>query len=159
MTETTRLQLELADALGATQAVRAAAAEAAARVPSGKVRRRLAAIDDELAVLQEDVNALVVAHPGTRGRLTGRSRRLREAEAATRTEDADALDALQALVAEAAYALAQWAVVRRLAKASGDKPARKLAKRALPIAEEHVEVALRCCDKAAKRQAAALAAG
>lgn len=158
MTETTRLQMELADALGVTQAVRAAASEAAERAESGKLRKRLSAIDDELSDLQERVNAVVVADPATRGRLTGRSRRLRDAETAGgRFEDADVLDALQALTAEAAYALSQWAVVRRLAKAEGDKAAAKLAKRALPLAEEHFEIALRSCDKAAKRQAKAAA--
>ena len=155
VTDTTRLQLELADALGVVQAVRAAAADAAERVDGGKARKRLTAIDAELAPLQEQVNALVVSDPATRTRLTGRSRRLRDAETSARLDEPDAIDALQALAAEAAYALSQWSVVRRLAKGAGDKPAAKLAKRALPLAEEHLETALRCCDKAAKRQVTA----
>ena len=152
VTDTTRLQLELADALGVTQAVRAAATDAAARVDGGKLRKRLTRIDADLAPLQEEVNALVVADRSARTRLTGRSRRLRDAETAARPDESDGLDALQALAAEAAYALSQWSVVRRLAKGAGDKPAAKLAKRALPLAEEHLETALRCCDRAAKRQ-------
>lgn len=161
MTETTRLELELADALGLTQAVRAAAADAAAHVSSAKLATKLQAYDADLADVQEQVNALVVANPKVRARLTARSRRLRETEADAqggRLDGADGLDALQALAAEAAYALVQWKVVRRLAKASGDDAARALAKRAEPLAEEQLAFALKACDKLAKRQAKELAA-
>lgn len=158
MTDPSRLELELADALGLTQAVRAAAADAASRVSSGKVRTTLARIDTQLATLQEDVNALVVAS-GARGRLTGRSARLRDTEAGAqdgRLDGADGLDALQALAAETAYALVQWQVVRRLAKAEGHKRARKLAARAVPIANGHLEATLKACDKVAKKTAKAV---
>ena len=160
MPDTTRLDEELADTLALTQTVRSAAAQARAHLDGGKLAKRLSRLDDELAAMQERVNELVVATPAKRHALTGRSRRLRDAEQTAQTErraDSDVLDALQALVAEAAYAVAQWTVVRRLAKAEGHKPARKLAKWALPAAEEHLTVALEGVDKVAKRQAAAAA--
>lgn len=156
MTETTRLELELADALGLTQAVRAAAADAAAHVDAAKLAARLRDIDRDLADIQEQVNAIVVENPRARARLTARSRRLRDTEAGAqggRLDGADGLDALQALAAEAAYALVQWKVVRRLAKGLGDDRARALAKRAEPLAEEHLELAIKAVDKVAKRQA------
>lgn len=152
---TTRLDLELADALGLIQTVRAAAKDAAERADGGKIRRRVARIDEELAPLQVEANALVVADPTQRSRLTGRSAHRRDADIASRDESFDGLDALQYLVGETAHALAQWRVVRRLAKAEGRKDARRLAKVALPLAEEHVRVALKCVDRAAKRAAAA----
>jgi hypothetical protein len=154
MPEPTRLDRELADVLALTQTVRSAAKAARELVESGKLRKRLFLLDQDLAELQERVNERVVSSAGTRGRLTGRSRRLRDAEQAAQAErlaDADVLDALQALVAEAAYAVAQWLVVRRLAKAEGDKAVRKLAKRALPVAEAHFALALEAVDKTAKR--------
>ena len=156
MTETTRLELELADALGVTQAARAAAADAAAHVGSAKLTKKLRAFDADLADVQEAVNALVVANPRARARLTARSRRLRDVEGSAqdgRLNGADGLDALQALAAEAAYALVQWKVVRRLAKAAGDDAARALAKRAEPLAEELLAFALKACDRLAKEQA------
>ena len=159
MPETTRLDEELADTLALTQTVRSAAAQARAHLDGGKLAKRLSRIDDELAAVQERVNELVVATPAKRHALTGRSRRLRDAEQSAQGErnaDADVLDALQALAAETAYAVAQWTVVKRLAKASGHKPASKLAKWALPAAEEHLTVALEGVDRQAKRQAAKL---
>ena len=156
MTTTSRLDLELADALGLTQSVRAAATDAAERVSGGKLRRRLEQIDAELAPLQESINELVVADPERRSRLTARSARLRDTADAVREDEAtDAIDALQRLAAESAHALAQWQVVRRLAKAGGRKDARRLAKQAMPLAERHLQVALKCVDRAAKREAAA----
>ena len=121
--------------------------------------RRLAAADDELAQMQERVNEVVVVSPRKRAVLTARARRLREAGKAAerdRPSDADGLDTLQALVAETAYAVAQWIVVRRLAKAYGAEDIRRLAKWAHPLAERHHELALEGVDKVAKRQAAAL---
>jgi hypothetical protein len=161
MTQATRLDLELADALGATQAVRAAVEVAAGRVHGDKLWRRLASIDADLAPLQEQVNELVVADRGTRTRLTGRARRVRDADADGQPGEGegDAIDAMQALASQAAYALAQWQVVRRLAKAAGNRPAHQLAKRALPLASEHLETALACCDRVARREAEALTAG
>lgn len=160
MADTTRLDRELADALGLAQAVRTAASTARDHLgDGGKLARRLASIDAELAQVQERVNEAVVGSPRKRAVLTARARRLRDAEATTRGDhptDADALDAMQALVAEAAYAVAQWTVVRRLAKAYGAGEARKLAKWALPLAEQHLQVALEGVDKVAKRQADAL---
>jgi hypothetical protein len=160
MADTTRLDRELADALGLAQAVRAAAGAARAHVgDTGKLARRLASVDEELAQVQERVNEAVVGSPRKRAVLTARARRLRDAEATARADrptDADALDDMQALVAEAAYAVAQWTVVRRLAKAYGAKDAGKLAKWALPLAQQHLEVALEGVDKVAKRQADAL---
>lgn len=160
MTQPSRLSTELADALGLTQAVRAAAADAASRAPGRKVRARLGSLDPELARLQERVNALVVAGPpAERARLAARSRRLRDSEADAqegRPDDADALDAVQALVGETAFALSQWRVVRRLAKAAGDKPARKLAKEAVAVSRVQLEVALDCADRVVRRQAKAL---
>jgi hypothetical protein len=153
MTETTRLDLELADALGLTQAVRAAAADAAARVHGDKLWRRLATIDADLAPLQEQLNELVVADPHTRTQLTRRSLRVREAETDDLRDGADPTDALQALAAATAAAVAQWQVVRRLAKADGHRAARKLANHALPLAEEHLAMALKCGDRVAKRAA------
>jgi hypothetical protein len=155
MTQTTRLDLELADALGLTQAVRAAAADAGTRVEGRKTRAALARIDAELAPLQEAVNERVVAGRDTRTRLTGRSRRMRDASEPA--ADLDAIDALQQLTADAAHALSQWQVVRRLAKAAGDKPARQLAGRALPLAEGHLAAALKAVDRVAKREARTLA--
>lgn len=160
MTETTRLELELADALGLTQAVRAAAADAAAHVSGGKLAAKLSAIDADLADIQEEVNAIVVENPRSRAQLTRRSRLARDTETDAqggRLDGADGLDALQALAAEAAYALVQWKVVRRLAKGFGDDRARALAKRAEPLAEEHLALAIKACDKVAKQQAKALA--
>lgn len=161
MTEPTRLELELADALGATQAVRAAAADARERVtagakqrPGAKQRRRLERLETELADLQDEVNALVVSDLANRTALTGRSRRLRDTSGERLPDDADGIDALQTLAGEAAYALAQWQVVRRLARADGDARARKLARRALPLAEGHLKVALKAVDRLAKREAA-----
>jgi len=163
MADTTRLDRELADALGLAQAVRATAAAAREHVGDAeKLARRLASLDDDLARLQERVNEAVVASPRKRAVLTARARRLREAESTAqedRPTDADALDAMQALVAEAAYAVAQWTVVRRLAKAYGAEDVRRLAKWALPVAERHLEIALEGVDKVAKRQAAELAGG
>ena len=160
MAQTSRLEQELADALGVTQAVRAAATAARAQDGTGrKLGRRLAEVESELAVLQERVNELVVASPATRTALTARSRRLRDTERTAQEGrvDGDALDALQALAAEAAFALAQWTVVRRLARAAGHKPARRLAKLAVPAAEQHLAVALEGVDRVAKRRAAAAA--
>ncbi|HWT94773.1 MAG TPA: hypothetical protein VN238_17385 [Solirubrobacteraceae bacterium] len=159
MTETTRLELELADALGLTQAVRAAAADAAAHVDAEKLAAKLRAIDADLADIQEEVNAIVVENPRARSQLTRRSRLLRDTETGAqggRLDGADGLDALQALAAEAAYALVQWKVVRRLAKGVGDDRARALAKRAEPLAQEHLDLAITACDKIAKKQAKAL---
>jgi hypothetical protein len=160
MTDTTRLDRELADALGLAQAVRAAAAAAREHPDaSGKLAQRLAQVEDDVAQMQERVNEAVVASPRKRAVLTARARRLRDAEATAREDrptDADALDAMQALVAETAYAAAQWRVVRRLAKAFGAAEIRKLAKWAQPLAEQHLELALEGVDKVAKRQADAL---
>ena len=156
MTTPTRLDMELADALGLVQAARSAATTAGGRDVGGKTRTRLARLDGELAGLQEQVNALVVADPAARTRLTGRSRRLRDAELTAHGDGAaptDGLDALEALVGETAQGLAQWRVIRRLAKAEGRKDVRRLAKSALPLAEQHLEVALACTDRAAKRAA------
>lgn len=153
MTETTRLELELADALGLVQAVRTAAADARERV-GGKLEHRLDRAEHDLAELQEALNELVVAAPGKRAALTRRSREARDTERTAQRErvaDADAIDALQALASEAAYSLAQWAVVRRLAKTEGHEKASKLAKWALPAAREHLELALEGVDKLAKR--------
>ena len=152
-----RLERELADTLGLVQAVRGAAADAASRVESSRAQRRLTGIDDDLAALQEEVNALVVSGPpAARAQLTSRARRLRETESTAqdgRLDGADGLDALQALAAEAAFALTQWQVVRRFAKAEGHDAARRLARRALPLAERHLETALDTADRLAKRQA------
>jgi hypothetical protein len=153
-----RLDQELADALGLAQAVRHAAAGAQGRGAPPKLEARLAGIERELAGLQEELNALVVADRAKRGSLTGRSRRLREAEERRVADDADVLDALQALAADAAHAVAQWRVVRALAKASGDREVRRIAKRALPAAEAHLGLALDACSKVAKAQAPALVA-
>lgn len=160
MTQTTRLDLELADALGLVQAVRTAAADARERV-GGKLEHRLDQAEHDLAELQEALNALVVAAPGKRAALTRRAREARDTERTAQRErvadaDADAIDAidaLQALASEAAYALAQWTVVRRLAKAEGHKQAGKLAKWARPAAREHLELALDGVDRLAKRPA------
>jgi hypothetical protein len=161
MTQTTRLEQELADALGLVQSVRAAVAEAGARI-DGKFAKRLARVDGQLADLQEQVNELVALTPAPRrSALTARSRRLRDVERGAldeRTESPDALDAVQALAGETAFALAQWKVVARLAKATGDKRVRKLAQAALPVAEAHLVFALDGVDRMAKREAAALAA-
>jgi hypothetical protein len=158
MRHVSRLDQELADALGTTQAVRAAVAAARARVDGGgKLQRSLEELDGELADLQEQVNAFVVEDRGKRGTLTRRSRLRRDAESAL-GDEADGLDALQLLAGEAAHALAQWKVVKPLAKASGGKAERALVKRALPLAEAHLELALRACGKLAKREAKALAA-
>ena len=161
MTQTTRLEQELADALGLVQSVRAAVADAGAHI-DGKLSKRLSFVDGQLADLQEQVNELVALKPAPqRSVMIARSRRLRDVEReaqAERTDSPDALDAVQALAAEAAFALAQWKVVARLAKAMGDKPARKLAKTALPMAEAHLVFALDGVDRLAKREAAALAA-
>jgi hypothetical protein len=153
MTQPNRLDLELADALGLTQAVRAAAAAAGSLAAGKKAHRALARIDADLDPLQEAVNERVVSGRDTRTRLTGRSRRLRDASGPA--PELDAIDALQLLVADAAHALSQWQVVRRLGKAAGDGPARRLAKRALPLAETHLAIALKEVDRAAKRQAKA----
>jgi Skp family chaperone for outer membrane proteins len=153
-----RLDQELADALGLAQAVRHAAAGAQGRGAPAKLEARLAGIERELAALQEELNALVVADRTKRGSLTGRSRRLREAEERRVAGDADLLDALQALAADAAHAAAQWRVVRALAKASGDREVRRIAKRALPAAEAHLDLALDACSKVAKAHAPALVA-
>ena len=158
MATTSRLEEELADALGLAQAVREAAGAARERLDGAKkLARRLAQLEVDLAALQERVNELVVEAPATRAALTARSRRLRDTERSAqegRLAGDDALDALQALAAEAAFALAQWTVVRRLAKAAGDKRARRLAKDALALAEEHLAVALEGVDRLAKRSAA-----
>ncbi len=151
-----RLDQELADALGLAQAVRHAAAAARSHGPPPKLEARLVAVERELAGLQEELNALVVADRAKRGALTGRSRRLRDAAERRASADADLLDALQALAADAAHAVAQWRVVRALAKAAGDREARRIAKRALPAAEAHLDLALGACAKVAKAQAAAL---
>jgi hypothetical protein len=160
MAEVSRLDQELADALGVTQAVRFAAGQVRALgtdVPA-KLAARLTALDAELADLQERLNALVVADPAKRARLTGRSRRLRDLEDRRLDGDADVLDALQALAADAAHAAAQWRVVRQLAKATGDKGLRRLAKDALTTAEGHLELALDACTRVAKARAGALVA-
>jgi hypothetical protein len=151
-----RLDQELADALGLAQAVRHAAAGAQGRGAPAKLEARLAAVEVELAELQEQLNVLVVADRAKRGSLTGRSRRLRDAEERRLPDDADVLDALQALAADAAHAVAQWRVVRALAKAAGDRQVRRIAKRALPAAEAHLDLALGACSKVAKAQAGAL---
>jgi hypothetical protein len=152
-----RLDQELADALGLAQAVRHAVGQALDRGAPPKLARRLAEVDAHLAGLQERLNAIVVADPDTRGRLTGRSRQLRDAEHRL-GPDADLLDALQALAAESAYAVAQWRVLERLAKGAGDAEARALVRLALPAAEGHLELAFKACEKAAKREARAVAA-
>ena len=160
MADTTRLDRELADALGLAQSVRATALSAGEHIdPDSKLARRLSVVDDDLAQMQERANEVVVASPRKRAVLTARARRLRDAQSAAgrdRPSDADALDTLQALVAETAYAVAQWVVVRRLAKAYGAEDIRRLAKWAHPLAERHLELALEGVDKVAKRQAAAL---
>jgi hypothetical protein len=152
MAEVSRLDQELADALGLAQAVRSAAAGARALGAPAK----LAAVEAEAAELQERLNALVVADPAKRALLTGRSRRLREVEDRRLPDDADVLDALQALAADAAHATAQWRVVRQLAKASGDRELRRLSKRSLATAEAHLELALDACTRTAKARAAEL---
>jgi hypothetical protein len=156
MTDVSRLDQEMADALGLAQAVRRSAADARDRGAPGKLDARLAEIQTQVAALQERLNELVVADPAKRGRLVGRSRRQRESEGRL-PDDADLLDSLQALAADAAHAVAQWRVVAELAKASGDKETRKLVKRTLPAAEDHLELALKACTKVARRQAEALA--
>jgi hypothetical protein len=158
--DVTRLEQELADALGLAQAVRTAAAEARALVPYPKVRARLEAIEDDVAALQERVNAIVVADAAKRTPLIDRSRRVREAQAGATAErpGGDALDALQALAAEAAYALAQWKVVRPLARAAGDERVAKLARRGIRCAERHLELTLDACRRVAKREAKRAAA-
>ena len=158
MATTSRLDEELADALGLAQAVREAARAARERLDGAKkLARRLAQLEVDLAALQERINERVVEAPATRAALTARSRRLRDSERLAqegRLGSDDALDALQSLAAEAAFLLAQWTVVRRLAKASGDKAARRLAKDALALAEEHLAVALEGVDKVARQRAA-----
>ncbi len=159
MTDVSRLDQELADALGLVQAVRAAGADARERCSAKKVVRRLEEIDAELDGLQVELNEIVVADRRKRPRLTRRSRGVKETEAdaqAERLADADALDALQSLTAEAAYALAHWQVVRRLAKAEGDKRTRRLAAAGLEMSERHFATALKCCDRVAKREAKAV---
>jgi hypothetical protein len=156
MTDVSRLDQELADALGLVQAVRAAGADARERTTAKKVLRALEEIDAELDGLQVELNEIVVADRRKRPRLTRRSRGVKEAEAGARAErlaEADALDALQSLTAETAYALAHWQVVRRLAKVDGDKRTRKLAAAGLEMSERHFATALRCCDRVAKREA------
>jgi len=156
MANVSRLDQELADALGLAQAVRAATQRARIGADDDKVAKRLSRIDSELDDLQEQVNEHVVADAGKRSQLTGRSRRTRDAE--TDGTGGDALDALQDVVSASAHLLAQWIVVDRLAKAAGDKDARRLAKFAIPLVEEHVEQALRACRRYAKRLAKADAA-
>ena len=151
MTNVSRMEQELADALGLAQAVRAATQHARGRTDDAKVTKRLQRIDSELDELQERVNAEVVADRGKRAKLTARSRSARER--AFEAADGDAIDAVQEVVAASAHHLAQWIVLDRLANVAGDKPARKLAQLAIPLVEEHVESGLRACRRLAKQTA------
>jgi len=153
MTDVTRLDQELADALGLAQAVRQSARHARGKGAPGKLDARLGALDDELADLQEQLNARLVGDRATRTRLVGRARRRREAEGVL-DDGGDLIDALQVLSADAAHAVAQWRVVAELAKGAGDKETRRLAKRTLPAAEDHLELALKACTKVARARAA-----
>lgn len=156
MSEIRRIDQELADALGLAQRIRTSVAEAIDRDPRPKLARRLALVDADVGALQERLNAVVVADPEKRARLTSRARTLRDAEERL-GPDADLLDALQALSADAAYAVAQWRVLKPLAKAAKDAEARVLVKDALPASERQLAFALDACVKQARRAAAAQA--
>lgn len=155
MSEIRRVDQEIADLLGLVQRLRVDVTAVTQADAPAKLGRRLAKADAELASLQERLNLAVVADPEKRARLMSRSRGLRDAEEGTGREG-DLLDALQALSADAAHAVASWRVVKPLAKAAKDAEARALVKMGLPAAEDLLSLGLEACAKQAKREADAL---
>jgi hypothetical protein len=153
VTEPTRTELKIAEALGLAQATRAIAEAVSELAVDGKVRRQVRDICDAWALWQERLNELVVEKSAGREVLLSRAAEIRDLHRRTaedRIASGDELDGLEALAGLAAQDVAHWRIVREMAGAQGDKKAHKLAEQALPGSKRQLKATIKACGQQAK---------